>query len=66
MTDVSATIEFITTTSSKVLLALALLGGYRQWYVWHWQYRAMQEDRDEWKSIAKQSLHLASSKEPRS
>lgn len=58
----TAALETLTDAGSKVLLALALIGGYRKWYVWWWQYAALKEAHDEWRSIAKQGLNIASEK----
>lgn len=52
------------------LLVIAVLGGYRGWYVFKWvfdrvvaqlqvQLDEMRKDRDEWKAIALQSLTQA-------
>jgi hypothetical protein len=41
------------------LLAFALIGGYRRWWVWGWTYDAMERDRDVWKTTALQALHVA-------
>jgi hypothetical protein len=33
------------------LLALAVIGGYRGWYVWRWHYQSMDDERREYKGI---------------
>ncbi len=38
------------------LLAFALVGGYRGWYVWGRTHREMTEDRDFWRSTALRSM----------
>jgi hypothetical protein len=38
------------------LLMVALVGGFRGWYVWKWQWERLVQDRDEWKAIAMRSL----------
>jgi hypothetical protein len=46
------------------LLALAIIGGFKGWYVWRWTYddriKALIAERDEWKAIARQGLKLSS------
>ena len=45
------------------VLALALVGGARGWYVWRWTHDKMLaqviEERDEWKSYAKRGLLIS-------
>jgi hypothetical protein len=38
------------------LLMVALIGGFRGWYVWKWQWDRLSADRDEWKALAMRSL----------
>lgn len=38
---------------------LILVSGAREVWVWGWTYRAMQQDRDDWKSLALRNLDLA-------
>jgi hypothetical protein len=38
------------------LLMVALIGGFRGWYVWKWQWERLVQDRDEWKALAMRSL----------
>jgi hypothetical protein len=42
-----------------VLLVGALFGGYKGWWVWGAQARAVEKDRDEWKALAMRSLTAA-------
>lgn len=35
-----------------LLLVAALYGGWKAWWVYGYQYRAMEKDRDEWKAMA--------------
>jgi hypothetical protein len=44
---------------STTLLLAAIVGGAKGWYVWRWQYRAMTQERDEWKAIALRGLSVA-------
>jgi hypothetical protein len=41
------------------LMTVALLGGFRQWYVWRWVFKALEADRDFWRSLALRSLGTA-------
>lgn len=38
------------------LMTVALLGGFRQWYVWRWTYKALEADRDFWRALALRSI----------
>jgi hypothetical protein len=38
------------------LMTVALLGGYRGWYVWRSTFKAMEADRDLWRGIALKAL----------
>lgn len=51
---------------STALLAAAVVGGFKGWYVWRWQFDAavatlaqMRQERDEWKNIALRGLTVA-------
>jgi hypothetical protein len=44
---------------STGLLVIAVVGGFRRWYVWGWAYDRMERDRDEWKATALRLLHVA-------
>ena len=38
---------------------LLVVGGYRGWYIWRWQYDAVCQERDSWKAIALKGLAVA-------
>lgn len=47
-------------------LFLMVVGGFRGWYVWRWQYEEQKEqtrraiaERDEWAAIVKESMEVA-------
>ncbi len=42
-----------------LLLVAALYGGFRGWWYYGAQYRALEKDRDEWKSLALRGANLA-------
>lgn len=42
------------------LLFIALIGVLRGWWVPGYQLREMTKDRDEWKDIAMENMHMAS------
>lgn len=42
------------------LLAFALIAIFKKWVVMGWQYSALEEERDEWKSMALDGLKAAS------
>lgn len=55
---------------SLALLVIAVVGGFKGWYVWRWQYDAqvvasttafeqMKKERDEWKTVALRGLAVA-------
>lgn len=38
------------------LLAFALIGGFRKWWVFGWQYELLIAERDKWEAIAMKRL----------
>ena len=38
------------------LLAFALVGGFRRWYVWGWTYEQVSKERDFWRDLALRSV----------
>lgn len=34
------------------LLAIAIVGGFRRWWVFGWQYKACEEEKVEWRRLA--------------
>lgn len=55
---------------STLLLVVAVIGGWKGWYVWRWQYDAqaaaaaklvdqLTKERDEWKAVALRGLSVA-------
>lgn len=41
------------------LLVAALFGGYKQWWVFGWSYRDMEQDRDAWRRTAERGTATA-------
>lgn len=41
------------------LLVVALIGGFRRWWVFGWHYKEVKRERDEWKALALGGTHLA-------
>lgn len=41
-----------------VLLVVIIWGGIRGWYVWRWQYKQLEQDRDWWRSTAMRSVQI--------
>jgi hypothetical protein len=52
--------DFIQTGGIAGLLFLALLGVFRGWWIPRHVFEDLERDRDEWKSIALQNMHVAS------
>ncbi len=63
-------LQLVQTGGSTGLLILAVLGGFKGWYVWRWQYDAsqkaaerelaqMRQERDDWKAVATRGLAVA-------
>ena len=50
---------FLRDLSFGGLMAVALLGGARRWYVWAWTYKALEVDRDFWRSLALRGTTVA-------
>lgn len=40
------------------LLVVIIWGGIRGWYVWRWQYKELEQDRDWWRSTAMRSVQI--------
>jgi hypothetical protein len=64
------TVQLVRDGGSTALLVAAIVGGFRGWYVWGWQYREkiaacqlelakVERDRDEWKAVALRGLSVA-------
>lgn len=41
------------------LLIFALIGGFRKWWVFGWQYKEVEEEKKEWKQLALGGTQLA-------
>ena len=41
------------------LLLFALIGGFKKWWVFGWQYKDVCREKDEWKSLALGGTYLA-------
>lgn len=50
--NVDSILQLVKDAGVTGLLALAILGGFRKWWVFGWQYRACDEERLEWKRLA--------------
>lgn len=58
--------ELVRDGGSLLLLVVAVIGGFKGWYVWRWVYdrevaatMQMMKERDEWKNVALQGLAVA-------
>lgn len=56
MQDMASTVEWIQTGGFVGLLILIVMGGFRRWYVWAWQYDEKSKECEQWKTIALGSL----------
>lgn len=52
-------IETIRAAGITGLLVIALIGGWRRWWVFGWHYKEVARERDEWKKLALGGTHLA-------
>lgn len=59
MSDFAQTLSLAKDAGAYGLLVLAVIGGYRGWYVWRWQYDRVERERDDWKRIALRGLNIA-------
>ena len=59
MTDAASVVEGIQRLGLGGALVLALIGGFRQWWVFGWTYRSLERERDTWRTIALSSTTLA-------
>lgn len=62
--------EIVRDVGSTGLLAIGIIGGFKGWYVWRWQYDAqllshanevsrLDAEKEEWKHIAMRGLEVA-------
>lgn len=54
----SEAIKFIQSTGLVGIGILILIGGFRKWWVWGYQYEDMRKERDEWRALALKGTHL--------
>ena len=59
MTDAASVVEGIQRLGLGGALVLALIGGFRQWWVFGWTYRGLERERDTWRTIALSTTTLA-------
>lgn len=59
MTGLDEILRILNQGGTVAVLVLIILGGYRQWWVWGWQFHALEEDRDRWKELALSGTDLA-------
>lgn len=66
----SDVLQLIRDGGSTLLLVVSIIGGFKGWYVWRWQYDAQgtaaaallaqkTKECDEWKSVALRGLTVA-------
>lgn len=56
-------LDYVSKAGVVVLLVVILYGGFKQepWWVFGWQYRAVVEEKEEWKEVAKKAAHIGES-----
>lgn len=59
MGEASSLLAFLRDGGIVSMLILIVVGGMRRWYVWDWQYRELEKQRDEWKELARGGTRLA-------
>lgn len=52
-------LKFINSGGVLGLLVIAIVGGYRKWWVYGWIYREVERERDDWRDIALHGTDLA-------
>lgn len=57
--DFQEGIQVIRDAGVTGLLLFALIGGFRKWWVFGWQYKDVLEEKEEWKTLALGGTHLA-------
>ena len=68
--SLAETLQLVRDGGATTMLVLAVVGGFRGWYVWRWSFDAqkaayekevarLEHDRDEWKAIALRGLAVA-------
>jgi hypothetical protein len=57
--DAAEIIQTVRDAGVTGLLIFALIGGFRQWWVFGWHHREVVKERDEWKSLALHGTHLS-------
>lgn len=59
MSDFAAWIQLIRDGGLALAVLALIVGGARGWYHWDNEFRAMRQDRDDWKAIALRGAKLA-------
>lgn len=57
--DVQQIFQTIRDAGVTGLLILALIGGFRKWWVFGWRYNEVVVEKDEWKRLALGGTHLS-------
>jgi hypothetical protein len=52
-------LDLLTQGGVVSLLVLIVVGGWRRWYVWSWQYKEVVKDRDFYRTLAFRGTSLA-------
>lgn len=58
-TEIVSTLDWVRDAGTIGLLIVIILGGAKQWWVFGYQYLAMQADRDYYRTIAFRLLNVA-------
>lgn len=57
--DAAEVIQTVRDAGVTGLLIFALIGGFRQWWVFGWHHREVVKERDEWKALALHGTNLS-------
>jgi len=57
--DLQQILETVRAAGITGLLVFALIGGFRKWWVFGWQYKDVCKEKDEWKQLALGGTQLA-------
>jgi len=52
-------LQYVRDAGVTGLLAFALIGGFRRWWVFGWHYREKETECEEWKRLALGGTHLS-------
>lgn len=57
--DYADILKYLNSAGVLGVLILAIIGGYRRWWVYGWLYKQMEQERDDWRNLALHGTKIA-------